>query len=55
MLILGPDLHIRRFTTIAEKLFNLIPTDIGRPITEAANPARAMTDIAASLTETVGK
>ena len=28
---------------------------IGRPITEAANPARALAEIAASLTETVGK
>jgi two-component system CheB/CheR fusion protein len=36
MLILGPDLRIRRFTTVAEKLFNLIPTDVGRPITDIA-------------------
>ena len=28
---------------------------IGRPITEAANPARAIAEIAQSLTETVGK
>ena len=28
---------------------------IGRPITEAANPARAIAEIASSLTETVGK
>jgi two-component system CheB/CheR fusion protein len=26
------DLRIRRFTPMAEKLFNLIPTDIGRPV-----------------------
>jgi two-component system CheB/CheR fusion protein len=34
MLILGPDLRIRRFTAIAEKMFNLIPTDVGRPVTD---------------------
>ena len=34
MLILGADLRIRRFTPRAEKLFNLIPTDVGRPITD---------------------
>jgi two-component system CheB/CheR fusion protein len=28
------DLRIRRFTPPAEKLFNLIPTDIGRPISD---------------------
>ena len=34
MLILGPDLRIRRFTIMAEKMFNLIPTDVGRPVTD---------------------
>jgi two-component system, chemotaxis family, CheB/CheR fusion protein len=28
------DLRIRRFTPLAEKLFNLIPTDLGRPISD---------------------
>lgn len=32
ILLLGPDLAIRRFTPLAEKLFNLIVTDVGRPI-----------------------
>ncbi|MGH9402340.1 MAG: chemotaxis protein CheB [Terriglobia bacterium] len=32
ILMLGNDLRIRRFTPMAEKLLNLIPTDIGRPI-----------------------
>jgi two-component system CheB/CheR fusion protein len=34
VLILGRDLRIRRLTAVAEKVFNLIPTDIGRPITD---------------------
>src|SRR5229473_2243809 len=33
MVILGGDLRIRRVTPQAEKLLGLIPTDIGRPIT----------------------
>ncbi len=32
ILMLGPDLHIRRFTPAAEPILNLIPTDLGRPI-----------------------
>jgi two-component system CheB/CheR fusion protein len=32
ILVLGRDLTIRRFTPQAEKLFNLLPGDIGRPI-----------------------
>ncbi len=31
IVMLGPDLRVRRFTPAAEKLLNLIPTDIGRP------------------------
>ncbi len=34
VLMLGSDLRIRRFTPAAEKLLNLIPTDLGRPITD---------------------
>jgi len=36
MLLLGRDLRIRRFTGAAEKLFHLIPADVGRPITDIA-------------------
>jgi two-component system CheB/CheR fusion protein len=32
ILMLGPDLCIRRFTPAAEKILNLIPADLGRPI-----------------------
>jgi two-component system, chemotaxis family, CheB/CheR fusion protein len=38
VLILSSDLRIRRFTTVAEKVFNLIPGDIGRPITDINLP-----------------
>ena len=34
ILILANDLQIRRFTPLAQKLFNLIPTDIGRPFSD---------------------
>lgn len=34
IVFVSPDLHIRRFTNVAEKLLNLIPGDIGRPITD---------------------
>ena len=32
--MVGRDLRIRRFTPLAEKVFNLIPTDVGRPISD---------------------
>ena len=32
IVMLGNDLRIRRFTPVAERLLNLIPTDIGRPV-----------------------
>jgi two-component system CheB/CheR fusion protein len=38
IVLIGPDLKIRRFTTVAQKMFNLIPTDIGRPITDINLP-----------------
>jgi len=34
VVMVGRDLRIRRFTPLAERLFNLIPTDIGRPISD---------------------
>ncbi len=34
IIILGNDLRIKRFTPMAEKVLNLIPTDIGRPISD---------------------
>jgi len=32
ILLLGRDLTVRRFTPLAEKAFNLLPTDVGRPL-----------------------
>ncbi len=34
LVVLGRDLSVRRYTPLAEKMFNLIPSDIGRPITD---------------------
>jgi two-component system CheB/CheR fusion protein len=34
IVMVGRDLRIRRFTPQAEKLLNLIPTDVGRPISD---------------------
>src|SRR5262245_32961332 len=38
MVMLGPDLRIRRFTPHAEKALNLISTDVGRPLTDLKLP-----------------
>jgi two-component system CheB/CheR fusion protein len=38
VIILSSDLRIRRFTAAAEKMFKLIPADIGRPITDINVP-----------------
>lgn len=34
IVMLGPDLRVRRFTPTAEKLLNLTPTDVGRPLAD---------------------
>jgi two-component system CheB/CheR fusion protein len=34
IVMVSRELRIRRFTPLAERLFNLIPTDIGRPISD---------------------
>lgn len=34
IVMLGNDVRIRRFTPQAEKIFNLLPTDVGRPVSD---------------------
>jgi two-component system, chemotaxis family, CheB/CheR fusion protein len=34
IIILGQDMRIRRFTPMAERVLNVIPTDIGRPLSD---------------------
>src|SRR5213594_531857 len=34
IIMLGNDFRIRRFTPMAEKVMNLIPSDVGRPVTD---------------------
>ena len=34
IIMLGNDFRIRRFTPMAEKAMNLIPSDVGQPITD---------------------
>ena len=49
IVMLSPDLRIRRFTPPAEKVLNLIPADVGRPITDL-KPTLAVPDLAALIT-----
>jgi len=40
IIMLGNDLRVRRFTPVTQKMMNLIPTDIGRPITDIKSNLR---------------
>ena len=40
IIMLSNDLQIRRFTPVTEKVMNLIPTDVGRPITDIKSNLR---------------
>jgi two-component system CheB/CheR fusion protein len=44
IVMVGRDLRVRRFTPVAEKVFNLIPTDLGRPISDI-KPGLKMDDL----------
>ena len=52
IVLVGRDLRIRRFTPIAEKVFNLIPTDVGRPIGDI-KPNLADPDLAELITRVI--
>jgi two-component system CheB/CheR fusion protein len=52
IVMVSRDLKIRRFTPLAEKLFNLIPTDIGRPISDIQSNL-AVPDLSRMVAEVV--
>ena len=53
IIILGPDLRIRHFTPMAEKLLNLIPTDVGRRLSDIKFSFQEISDLEPLLTEVV--
>lgn len=52
ILMLGNDLTIRRYTPLAQKVLNLIPTDIGRPITNIKTNLR-ISDLGKMISEVI--
>ena len=52
IIMLGNDLTIRRFTPMAEKMFNLIPSDVGRRLSDL-NRNIVMPDLDTSIREVV--
>jgi two-component system, chemotaxis family, CheB/CheR fusion protein len=48
LIIVGTDLRIRRFTTQAEKVMNVIPGDVGRPFSDL-KPNLQLTDLEAQI------
>lgn len=52
IIMVGNDLRIRRFTPMAEKLFNLIPGDLGRPIGDI-KPNINVPNLDGLITETI--
>ncbi|BAY28216.1 signal transduction histidine hinase [Nostoc carneum NIES-2107] len=53
ILMLGGDLRIRRFTPVAGTIFNLISTDIGRPISDI-NHNLNISDLEQQILEVIG-
>jgi two-component system CheB/CheR fusion protein len=55
IVMVGGDLRIRRFTAVAEKMLNVIPGDVGRPLTDinlkvvVPNLAQLVTEVIDSL------
>jgi two-component system CheB/CheR fusion protein len=52
IVIVARDLRVRRFTPMAEKKFNLIPSDIGRPLSQISTTLRCP-ELATLITETI--
>ncbi len=52
ILMLDGGLKIRRFTTLAQQVFNLIPTDLGRPFSDI-QPNLVLPELGASIQETI--
>jgi two-component system, chemotaxis family, CheB/CheR fusion protein len=52
IVMLGNDLRVRRFTPMAEKIMNLIPADIGRPITDI-KPNLRVPDLKRSISHVI--
>ena len=52
IVMVGSDLCIRRFTPIAEKVFNIIPSDLGRPIGNI-RPSLEITDLEEVIRESI--
>lgn len=52
IVMVSRDLRIRRFTPLAEKLFNLIPTDTGRPISDI-KPNLQVDDLAQQIVRVI--
>jgi PAS domain S-box-containing protein len=52
LVVVGRDLRLRRFTSRAEKLFSLIPADVGRPIADL-RLALDVHDLESSLSEVI--
>lgn len=53
IIILGSDLRIRRFTPMAEKFFNLVATDIGRPLVNIHMELKGLPDLVPVLISTM--
>ncbi len=52
MVLLDPDLRIRRFTPTAQKVLNIASTDLGRPLTDIQLPV-AIPDLKRHIVETM--
>ncbi len=55
IVMLGLDLRVRRFTPLAEKMLNLIPTDVGRPLADIKLNLDNLPDLEPLLREVLDK